>query len=137
MVNPCSRRRSPTTCSSERPSKKAAALRLWREPLGDHRLEHRLHFARGPGEQQKSRGPLLDPQPWRRAVRIRKYSSAARHHRLTPVDLGHGHAAASKALTEPLDDRFIDIERDPEDARDRIAGHVVLSRTEPAGDDDE
>ena len=118
-------------------TEQATAAGLRRQPLGDHRFQHRLHLARWPRQQHDGRRVPLQPQARRRAVRVGQHLGAAGHHRLAAVDLGHRHAAPGKALADALDDRLVHVERDPERARHRVARHVVLGRTEAAGHDDQ
>ena len=119
------------------PPEEAAAARLRRQPLANHRLQHRRHLARW-SRQQHQRGLVpLQPQAGRRPVGICEHRGAARHHRLPPVDLRHRHAAPGEPVTNPFDDPLVDVERHVEHPCDRVAGDVVFGRTKPARHDDE
>ena len=75
------------------------------EPLTHGPVEHRNQLAWRPGQQHEDLVAGFDVQAGRGAVGIRQHGSAARHHRLPPVDLRHRHAAPPEALAYRVADR--------------------------------
>ena len=102
------------------------------------RVEHRLHLARRPGQQDDDgdRRPV-EQQPRGAAVRVVEHGGAARHHRLAAVDRRHAQAALREARLDLGDDRRVLVQRQAEHLGDDVARQVVVGRPEPAGEDDE
>ena len=99
--------------------------------------EHRLHLARRPGQQYDRAIALLHQLPRSRAVVIHQQFRAGHQHGLANVIGGHFHPAPSEARANGFKRRFVNCQLAAQYARENFFRHIVFSRAESAGRNDD
>ena len=89
------------------------------------------------GQDHQHAAAFFDPLAGRGAAIVRQYVRALDHHRLTPVDFGHGAIHRAKTLLDAVVDRGIEDLPAVERHGDCIAREIVFGGSESARDDDE
>ena len=85
--------------------------------------------------QQHDNAPVvLEPQPGRRAIRVRDHLCPGGHHGLTPVDFRHLQPAPREARTHPLHERGVFPQGALQGVGHDVPRDVVVGRSEAHGD---